>query len=208
MNRKSFTLIELLITASIIAVIILSVYSAFNTGILAYKKIDSAFSGYQEARVVFNRLESDLRNSFVYSKQSSLFKAGPQELDFLNVSRIYDNDKEYSNLCRIKYELSGTTLKRTAYSGLSALSRDDSIKPQDFSSSIKSVDFEYAYIGNGEKKEILWQNSWPKIENQAKQLPLAVKVNLVIISKEEKQQKLLMFTKIISLPQANTKEEE
>jgi len=202
-NKKSFTLIELLIAVTITAVIILSVYSAFSTGILAYKKIDSAFDNFQEVRIILNRLETDLKNSFAYSKESSFFKGSASTLDFFNVSQIYDKDKQYSDVCRIKYELDGSSLKRTAYSGLTALTEDENVKPQDFSSSIKNINFEYAYISEGEKKDILWQNVWPQKDEQAKQLPLAVRVKLLLINTEAKQQKLLEFTKIIALAQAN-----
>lgn len=202
-DKKGFTLIELLIAVTIITLIILSVYSAFNTGILAYKKIDSAFNSYQEARIILNRLETDLKNSFVYSKESSFFKGGSQDLDFFNVSQIYDKDKQYSDLCRIKYMLEGNTLKRTAYSGLAALTEDENVKAQDFSNSVKNINFEYAYISEGEKKDILWQNAWPQKDEQAKQLPLAVKVKLMLIDTGKKEQKLLEFTKTIALPQAN-----
>jgi len=202
-NKKSFTLVELLIAVTIITVIILSVYSAFSTGILAYKKIDSAFDTYQEARIILNKLEADLKNSFVYSKESSFFKGSAKALDFFNVSQVYDKEQEHTNLCRIKYQVEGNTLKRTAYSGLAALTEEESTLPQDFSNSIKNIDFEYAYMSEGEEKDILWQNTWPQKEGQVEQLPLAVRIKLVLISTEAKQQKMLEFTKIIPLAQAN-----
>lgn len=202
-DKNGFTLIEILIAVVIISIIILSMYSAFNTGILAYKKIDSAFYAFQEARIIFSRLEKDLRNSFVYSESSSFFKGTAEALEFFNVSQVYEEDKQYSDLCRIKYELDGSSLKRTAYSGLSALSLDNTVKPQDISDNIKTLGFEYAYITEKEKKDIIWQGAWPQEEGQMKQLPLAVKVKLALISKEERRQNVLEFTKIISLPQAN-----
>jgi len=202
-NKKSFTLIELLIAVTIIALVVLSLYSAFSTGILAYKKMDSAFENFQEARIILNRLQADLKNSFAYSEESSFFKGTMSTLDFFNVSQIYDKDKQYNDVCRIKYELDGSSLKRTAYCGLTALTEDENVKPQDFSSNIKNIDFEYAYINEGEEKSILWQNAWPQKDEQAKQLPLAVRVKLLLISREAKQQKLLEFTKIIALAQGN-----
>ena len=202
-HQKSFTLIELLIAITIITLIVLSLYSAFSTGILAYKKMDSAFESFQEARIILNRLEADLKNSFAYSKESSSFKGNSQTLDFFNVSQIYNKDKQYSDICRIKYELFGSSLKRTAFTGLTALTEDENVKPQDFSNSIKNINFEYAYINEGEKKDIIWQNAWPQKDEQAKQLPLAVRVKLLFINTEAKQQKTIEFTKTIALAQAN-----
>jgi len=202
-NKKSFTLIELLIAVTIVTLIILSVYSAFNTGILAYKKIDSAFDGYQEARIILNRLETDLRNSFAYSQESSFFKGGSQTLYFFNVSQIYDKNDEYSDLCRIKYYLEGSTLKRTIYKGIAALIEDENVELQDFSAMVKNIDFEYAYMSTDGKPGIVWQNVWPQKDEQGKGLPLAVKVKLVLIGKGVKQQRLLGFTKTIALAQGN-----
>jgi type II secretory pathway component PulJ len=202
-NKKSFTLIEILIAVTIITLIILSLYSAFNTGILAYKKIDSAFDSYQEARIILNRLEADLKNSFAYSKESSFFKGGSQTLDFFNVSQIYDKDKEYSDLCRIKYYLEGSNLKRAIYSGLSALTEDESVESQDFSTMVKNIDFEYAYVSTDGKPGIVWQNVWPQKDEQGKGLPLAVRIKLVLIGKGAKQQSSLEFTKTIALAQGN-----
>lgn len=202
-SRKSFTLIEVLLATAILSVIILSVYSAFNTGILAYKKIDSTFDSFQEARIILSKLESDLKNSFVYSEDSSFFNGEASKLDFFNVSQIYYKDKEYSNVCRIKYELDGVSLKRTLCSGFSALNESADIKPQEFSNNIKNLDFEYAYISEGEKKDILWQDAWPKEEGQINRLPVAVKIKLSLLDAKMKQ-KVLEFAKTIVLPQAGT----
>lgn len=200
--KKTFTLIELLIAVTIITLIILSVYSAFNTGILAYKKMDSAFDSYQEARIILNSLETDLKNSFAYSEESSFFNGSPQALDFFNISQIYDKDKQYSDLCRIKYHLEGDLLKRTIYNGIAALTENENVEAQDFSNRVKSIDFEYAALSEGEKKTIVWQNIWPQKDEQAHGLPLAVKVKLLVID-AGKTQRLLEFTKTIALAQGN-----
>ncbi|MCK9614255.1 MAG: prepilin-type N-terminal cleavage/methylation domain-containing protein [Candidatus Omnitrophica bacterium] len=202
-NKKSFTLIELLIAVTIITLVILSVYSAFNTGILAYKKIDSVFDTYQEARIILNRIEADLRNSFAYSEESSFFKGSSSTLDFFNISEIYDKDKQYSDLCRIKYYLEGSTLKRRTYNGLAAMTDDENIEAQDFSSSVKNIDFEYAYLSDDDRANIVWQNVWPQKDEQAQGLPLAVKIKLLLIDRGAKQQGLLEFTKTIALAQGN-----
>jgi type II secretory pathway component PulJ len=78
-------LIEFLIATAIFSIIIVSVYASFQTGILSYRGIDAAFQTYQTARVVLNRLESDIKNSFAYFPEDSQFKGNSCEIEFLGV---------------------------------------------------------------------------------------------------------------------------
>lgn len=205
MNRKkkSFTLIEVLITSAITGIIILSVFSAFNTGFLAYKRVDSAFDIYQQARIIFSKLETDLRNSFAYSKDASCFKGSAQSMDFFNISDIYGQDKQHSELCYIKYQFDGSILRRSVYAGIAALGDYADDEEQKFSNTVSSIDLEYACINEDDEKSITWQDSWPQTEEQIRQLPRAVKIKLSLMNKDGKQQRLLKFTKTIALAQDN-----
>jgi len=202
-DKKGFTLIEVLVAVTIIAVIVLSIYSAFNTGITAYKKMDTAFSSFQDARIILNVIETDLKNSFIYSEESSFFKGGSSALDFFSILNTYDKDEKYNSLCRIKYTLEGNTLKRTVYGGFAALGDDENAQAQELSNSIEKIDFEYAYIGSGDDKAIIWRNVWPQKDNQTGQLPLAVKIKLSLAGADSDAQESVEFTKTISLVQAN-----
>ncbi|MDD5195851.1 MAG: prepilin-type N-terminal cleavage/methylation domain-containing protein, partial [Candidatus Omnitrophica bacterium] len=143
--RKSFTLIELLIVASIVAVLSLSLYSAFATGILSYKKFDSSFETYQSARTTLRKIETDLRNSFPYLKEDSRFIGQPNSIEFFGVVDSYKNGKVYTDICRITYQIDKEVLSRSLYIGLEAL-RDNTIaSAQELSGRVKEVSFQYAY---------------------------------------------------------------
>ncbi len=202
-DKKCFTLIEVLIAVTIIAVIILSIYSSFNAGITAYKKMDTAFGSFQDARIILSILEADLKNSFIYSEESSFFKGSSSTLDFFSISNTYDKDEEYNSLCRIKYTLEGNILKRTVYSGFAALGADENAHPQELLSGIEKINFEYACISEEDDKAIIWRNFWPQNDNQTGQLPLAVKIKLNLVGADSKAQEPVEFTKTISLVQAN-----
>jgi len=202
-DKKGFTLIEVLVAVTIIAVIVLSIYSAFNTGITAYKKMDTAFSSFQDARIILNVIETDLKNSFIYSEESSFFKGGSSALDFFSILNTYDKDEKYNSLCRIKYTLEGNVLKRTVYSGFAALGDDENAQSQELSNGIEKIDFEYACIGSGEDKTIIWRNVWPQKDGQAGQLPLAVKIKLNLVGADSNARESVEFTKTVSLVQAN-----
>ena len=67
-KRNGFTLIELMIVIAIFSLLILSIYSAFRTGLLSHEKIDAATNLYQKARLSLGLIETELRNGFVYTE--------------------------------------------------------------------------------------------------------------------------------------------
>ena len=192
-KNRSFTLIELLIATAIISVVLLSLYSAFQTGMRTYKMMDSSFNIYQTARILFNRMEVDLKNSFAYRDDNSEFKGGKQSLEFFSDIERFKDGKSYPAICRIKYELDGKKLNRSLWEGLEAAKEVD-VKPEELSQEIEKISFQYAHATKDPDKPIEWLDSWPKGDDaeQVKVLPLAVKVDLSIGT--------IQFTKLIALP--------
>lgn len=196
-KRYGFTLIELLIATSIFSVVILSLYSAFHTGILSYRKIDSASIVYQNARIVLNRIELDLKNSFVYSDTDSRFKGDTESVEFFSILDTFDKEGNiYSHICQIKYEFSDGILKRTCYKGLDALKENPSVEAEELSFAVNEVSFQYETDKANEPS----QEFWPK-DNQKSILPLAVRIKLVLIEKLKQEENPIEFNKVISLPQ-------
>jgi len=197
MNKKyGFTLIELLISASILSIVMLSTYSAFHTGVLSYKKIDSAFNIYQAATLILNRMELDLKNSFIYSREDSKFKGDNNNIDFFSVLDTFD--KEFLPkpvLCRLKYSRQDIKFKRAVSVNQEALKEEAVSEGEELSSAIKEVKFQYA---TG-RKERPWQELWPEGNDNAQKaaLPAAVKIELTL---KEDGDKTVTFIKIISLP--------
>lgn len=207
---RSFTLIELLIAASIFSIIILSIYSAFQTGFLSYRKVDSAFELYQTARLTLNRMELDLKNSFAYGDAEGSRFSGNNEnfLEFFSVVDSYEEGEPRTDICRIeyKYELKDKKLIRTNYKGLDVLKTDIQQEGAEVASNIEKVTFEYACPTEKEGKPSFdWQDSWPvkkdeKDLTQQATLPLAVKITLSLIENAKQEEKPIEFTKVISLP--------
>lgn len=212
-EKGGFTLIELLISSAIFSVIVLSIYSAFQTGILSYNKLDSSFDLCQTARIACNKIERDLRNSFCYLKADSKFKGQSWQFDFFcRLDSINSQAEVYPEICRVIYELNGGVLKRTCYKGLDALEKDTSvldIQADDLAGQVKEISFKYASaVKNNSEKCYDWQEIWPKENDpyhpdQEKELPLAVRITIVLSEtklKPNQQPKDLEFIKIISLP--------
>ncbi len=199
-KNRGFTLIELLIAALIFSIVILSIYSAFQTGILSYRKVDSAFEVYQAARIIFNRMESDLKNSFAYKTDNSGFQGANTSVDFFSVVDYYKEDKLNTDIYRIKYGWAEAEkiLKRACYRGPDALKENMEQEAEELAPDIEKISFQYA------DKPDDWQDSWPikKGEDdltQQKTLPLAVKIILSLTEKSGKE-KATEFTKVVSLP--------
>ena len=208
-RREGFTLLELLLAVSLSSVIILGLYSALQTGILSYDKIERASEVYQTARVVLNRMETDFKNSYIYSQADSRFKGSKagQTVEFCSVLDIFDKAQSYVFPCRIKYELSNQVLKRTLYRGLQVSEENPLVEAQELSLVTKELVLEFAYLSDDPNKNIEWQESWPAGQgkpDQQKGLPLAVKIKLSLIEKDKHGQEIgtVDFSRIIPLPLA------
>jgi len=206
---SGFTLMEVLVATSIFAVVVVSIYSAFHTGMQAYRKVDASFGIYQTARLVFARIESDLRNSFVYTEDDSRFTGTADSFNLLSVLPSYDNSGKASlNICRVKYAMQDGGFARSLFKGLEAFKEGPKDEPQTLSSSIKAVSFEYAFSKREFSETYEWQDSWPKRdeEEQKKSLPLAVKIKLSIEEAAQKadsktKARIVEFIRVVSLPQ-------
>lgn len=193
-NLKAFTLIELLIATLIFSIIILTIYSAFQTGILTYRKTDSAFETYQTARIALNRIELDLKNAFAYKADDPQFQGSAIAMEFFSIIDSYREDKLNTDTCRIKYEWNENDkiLKRACYTGLAALETQTGEESEDLAFNVGRFVFEYAWPTGEKENPYTWEQAWPKADNSAKTLPLAVKIKLSLNAIE--------FTKIVSLP--------
>jgi type II secretory pathway component PulJ len=202
--KASFTLVELLIVTAIIGLLGLSLVSAFQTGILSYKKLDSAFEVYQGARIILQRIELDLKNAFAYRDEQTQFKGEPEELDFFSVVDTYQGPALLRRVCRISYRLNQEVLGRACYQGLDALKEEAEKKEEVLASNVKKVTFEYAYRTGVVENPYEWATVWPKDASQENSLPVAVKIKLSLIenAKQDKNS-IVEFEKVVAMPLAD-----
>lgn len=206
-KREGFTLLELLLAVSLSAIIILGIYSALQTGILSYNRMERSSGVFQAARVILNRMETDLKNSYIYSQADSRFRGSKtgQTIEFCNILDIFEQREAFYLPCRIKYELDSQILKRTIYSGFQVSEESPAAQAEELSADIKELVLEFAYLSDDPNKNIEWQEAWPAEQgkpDQQKGLPLAVKVKLSLIEKDLHSQETTVvdFTRIIPLP--------
>jgi len=211
-NNRAFTLVEILISASIFSIIILSIYSAFQVGVLSYRKIDSSFEMYQNARISLGRAEQDLKNSFAYMADDNKcgFSGDNKELEFFSVLDYYKNAALNAGIARIKYswDQGSKTLTRTCLIGTDALSNSTNQQPDILASNVDKLKFEYAYQQDKNSASYVWQESWPTqndpaaASEQEKIIPLAVRITMTLTKSGSSAEDAVEFIKLIPLGEA------
>lgn len=187
MNKNGYTLVEILITTLIFSIVILSMYSVFQTGNIAYKKIDSAFYLYQKARIIFNRMDTDLKNSFAYGGNNAKFLGTREKINFFTVLDSFNaTGVVLRKVSGIKYEFRDSLLQRTQLDGLDILKPEAVGTTEDLTNNLQEAFFQFASPeASSSENYYSWQDVWPKKANaqdskQEKSLPLAVKVEMLI----------------------------
>ena len=170
-----FTLIELMITAVMIAVISLAIYATLNNGIKVWQKINKPLPE-EDLNIFLSKFAKDLRGTFKFSGIQFLGKEDRLELAALinsqNLKSISIGKIVYS------YNYEQGTLKRET-SDYSQIYSGENIISQESLKNIKSLSFKY-YFYDIEKKEYVWYDEW---KNQS--LPLAVRLECESLGENE-----------------------
>jgi type II secretion system protein J len=176
MNKslKGFTLLELVLSVAITAIVLLTVYSSFQLCAKAGSKAKSRIN--RDAAKILTQLSRDLRSAYLPEKKSSIlkFSGSSTRMNFISVVPLghnfsasggYDLREVGYYLGQGDYEQAGGLIYRVD------LTPDDDISKggehQQLSGLARSLKFSY-YDGR------LWQEVW----NSTEQLPQAVRVSI------------------------------
>lgn len=188
MTRRSFILIELIIATVILAIVIVSIYSAFSVGIKAWRR-GSEGRDFQKIRIGLLRMQKELRNSFFFSEVP--FKGISTEVTFPLV--ISGEDKD--NIYVVNYYIAED--RNTGCMALKkrkTLFMDNQIPVEKDADEIiflaNSINFEYAYESKDGLKGFKWKAAW---EESQKKNPLAIKINFSLGVNEDIYHKILFI---------------
>jgi Tfp pilus assembly protein PilV len=168
------TLIELLIGSMILVVIMLAVYSGFQTGVLSARGITYSLDMNQAAVQALERMSIDVRNSFPYSLKRSRFVGDGRRISFLTIADTYDGQggrqEQYAS---VSYALTGDKLMRSIR--LSKDSLDDGAYTQndELLQGVNGLAFAYGYAAS-KGGDIQWRDVWA----DTARIPLLVRVTL------------------------------
>lgn len=183
--RSGFTLIEILIVVSIVAIVSLAIYSTFGNGIKIWQRLNEEVAE-EDVNIFLDKFAADLRNSFKFTGID--FSGGKQKLEFatlIDSARLhtrsvgkavyfYDDRAQALNIAETDFS--------EVYEEKEGLTKK-SLK------NIKALNFLY-YLYDEEKKEYVWRDEYSQ-----EGLPSAVKVELEI--KDGTQEK--KFVRVVGL---------
>ncbi len=174
-RNQALTLIELIISSLILTVVMVTIYSAFHKGIFGYRNIEEAIYNSQTASHVLERLNLDLRNSFSYSKDRSMFAGEKNTISFLTLVDTFLDDRAVQNYAFVSYKLAGNKLMRLCRKAKESLNNNAEVEPEEMALEIKEIDFNYGFLG-ADNQTIEWKNLW----DDDLFLPAAVKIKLTL----------------------------
>ncbi len=168
---RAFTLMEMLIAVTIFAVIVVSIYSAFQSGIFGYRNIEDALDLNQAAFSSLDRMDTDIRNCFSFSSDDNKFSGDSGNISFLTLANIYEANRIKKSFAFVSYSVKDNKLIRLCRTGSAALNADSAISPEEMVEN-SGIKFEYGYVQSG--RVVVYRNSWTDKKN----LPSCVKVTL------------------------------
>src|SRR5660397_53375 len=75
-SARGFTLVEVLVAISILAILMTSVYGIFSSVSLTRERLDADSAEYHRARVLFDRMGRELRGAYFRASDNNLVFAG------------------------------------------------------------------------------------------------------------------------------------
>lgn len=187
-NRAAFTFVEMLIVTSILAVVSLAIYAAFNNGVKIWQKIN-AQTHEEDLNIFFGKFTTDLKNSFRFTEIDFLGES--DELQFSTLVNSRRLGKRTAGEVIYSYDSMRGIISREERD-YSAIYRDEDGEITRLAGDIDSLEFRY-YFYDADVDEYIWLDEWDEEEGR---IPLAVKVELKVGDGAE----TVKFVKTVDIP--------
>ena len=190
-SARGWTLIELLIGLGIFAILATAVYTALFMGISAWRRMDWDANRTQEVRVAFDRLATDLRNSFPSQGISDTLwtplEGLANRLTFptLVLIRGPEDHQGSFKLLVVRYEVKDGHLVRWISRDFQKTQEGEEKweGPEVWVQKVQEVKFQYAFSSGDPKQPYEWREQWEPIVPPAggtvrKKIPRLVQATL------------------------------
>ncbi|MBN1106592.1 MAG: prepilin-type N-terminal cleavage/methylation domain-containing protein [Deltaproteobacteria bacterium] len=184
---KGFTLIEVLVSVGILAVVLVSLYSAYTSQVEAIQLVEHRGRVQQVARIVLDRMQKDLESAFpgrqVSSTGAALGLIGDEHrLDFTTLTHLaLVPGNVPTDLCEVGYRVE----EDPDGEGLTLIRRDDPIPDEDLTEGGHSQEltrgvtgFDLAFYDNEGREHETW-NTLTAGKGQG--LPSLVRIRLALM---------------------------
>ena len=174
-NKKAFTLVELLVTASILGMIAVAIFSTFASGLNVYKRVRSYAGAETDVLLALEKMERDLRNIFNFSGID--FIDDSKRIAFAGLVKTFDRaGNQKISLGRISYYLD---------EGAGTLVKEEQDYPQAISGTepeqgnsvilafIEDINFSYYYFDSKAERQDI-KSSW----DAGNGIPTKVKIEI------------------------------
>lgn len=187
---SGFTLIEMLIAMSLVALVAVAVYANFESGIRVMKVMSRPVSE-EDTNIFFEKISSDLQNSFRYKKIP--FSGLPERVSFPAPIRTEPSLGGADAIGRVSYAYDSSRHSVVRLQeNVSQIYQEKPGQPVSVLSPVQSLHFHYYRFDPSERK-YSWVEEWKETEEK---VPRAVRVELEI----DEEGKLHNLTRTIPIP--------
>jgi len=192
-NKKGFTLVEILVSTTILVIAMASIYVSFQGGVTAWAKGTARMKVYLNARAALDMMSRELSAAFVYSTNNQFFYGQPSSLNFV---AVIEPMNAVTDLYTIDYRYSASEIQRIDEATVGSniiLTIGGTFLP--LASRVTNLSLHY-YDGS------IWQPTWDSTGgSQLGKLPQAVKIEITMQKeKETSQAAAKIFSTVIFIP--------
>ncbi len=199
-SERGFTLVEVLVAISILAILLTSVYGIFSSVSLARERLDADSAEYHRARVLFDRLGRELRGAYFRPSDRNLVFTGLKTDDDsfemeLTTTAVSPLSRTGSGIAKVHYLLvedqeataGGLVLMRAEHP-VHESTDEEAAGMMRLVPGIEAMSLRF--YANGQ-----WQTTW---EGRTSGLPELVEIELQLRTREEE---LIHFISAFEVPE-------
>ena len=171
-DSSGFTLIETIVSVSLLSVIAISASGAFRNGLVAYQRIESELGREHEINMLVRQMNLELRNAIPYAEIP--FEGESDRITF--PARLWEYDKKgfKEDLYEVVYQYRGRMLEREQRKLKKTFSEDGKEEKEKLLA-FETCKFQFAYKNSNGGVE--WRNEWS--DNRYLGLPRGIRLTLV-----------------------------
>ncbi|UCB57149.1 MAG: prepilin-type N-terminal cleavage/methylation domain-containing protein [Candidatus Omnitrophota bacterium] len=197
MKKTGLTFLELMLTLTIFAVVAVTVYSTFGTGLSAWRRAQKTQQLYQDVRMGLNRIACDLENAVFYSEKEDFpnFAGTGSKVSFYSLMDDYRIIPVHPELRKITYSLDESTqiLQRLEQTlPLPEEGEEVEAEAQEaLAEKVAALKFFYCYEDKEDNESYKWLDTW----NNTEEIPQGIRIELALEEAGE-----VPFTKYVFIP--------